>query len=373
MELTTESRGRLFEAVVDERLQHPSFRRIAASDAHVGARALMQQTFEQWESPDHQFVRDFQTEGFDARVFELYLAAMLDSLGWTIGAESVRPDFRCLGSGLEFYIEAGTAHLPGNPKTPTLPNEYFKGLLSSTDNLDEVAIRFGSVLRSKAMKDYQDLPHVAGKPIVIAVQGFFGPGALFHNEFPLVRYLYDLALAEVNESGAISLTDASVGFHIGDSKTIKSGWFNDRESAHISAVMWSNSGTVGKFNRMATGLSLGAPGWEIHRCGTELDPQPGATEPALFVERVEPGGEPWEEGLVVMHNPRAKVPLPPAAFEGVTQIQQLGNTLSVDLRGRKIYSQRSVPHREVDRSRALEVIDGLLTKLFSGASVFSGE
>ncbi len=363
MESTSRPRGQLFEAIVDEGRQHPLFREVAANVAYMGARALMQQTFEQWDSPDHQFVRDFQTEGFDARVFELYLAATLDSLGWAVGAESGRPDFRWLGSGLEFYIEAGTAHSPGNPGPPTSPGQYFKELLSSTYNLDEVAVRFGSVLRSKAMKGYQHLPHVAGKPIVIAVQGFFGPGALLHNEFPLVRYLYDLALTEIDESGAISLTDASVGFHVGDSKTIKSGWFGDRDAAHISAVMWSNSGTVPKFNRMAAGLGLGAPGWEIHRFGTELDPQPGATKRALFVERVEPCGEPWEEGLVVMHNPRAKVPLPLSAFEGITQIRQVGTTLSFDLRGRKIYNQRSVPHREVDRSRIL----GLFPEFVSSA------
>ena len=68
-----------------------------------------------------------------------------------------------------------------------------------------------------------------------------------------------------------------------------------------------------------------------------------ATKPAFFSERIEPGSEePWEEGLVIMHNPRAKVPLPLSAFEGVTQIQQVGNTPSFDLRGRKIYNQRSI-------------------------------
>ena len=343
MDSTTRSRAKLFDAVVDATRQHPAFREIAGSVSHMGARALMQQTLDQWDSPDRQFVRDFQTEGFDARVFELYLAATLDSLGWIVDAESGRPDFRCRGRGLEFYVEAGTAHSPGNSRTPTSPEEFFKELESSTDNVDEVAVRFGSVLRSKAMKAYQDLPHVAGKPIVIAVQGFFGPGALFHNELPLVRYLYDVALTEIDESGAISPTDASVGTHIGDTKTIESGWFNNRDAAHISAVMWSNSGTTAKFNRMATGLGLSAPGWEIHRFGLELDPQPGATKPAFFSERVEPGsGEPWEEGLVVMHNPRAKVPLPLSAFEGVTQIQQVSNTLSFDLRGRQIYNQRSI-------------------------------
>ncbi len=304
----------------------------------------MQQTFEQWDSADPQFVRDFQTAGFDARVFELYLAATLRSLGWSVGGKGGRPDFRCRGSGLEFYVEAGTANSPGNPKPPASKEEYIARFVASTDHWDEVAVRFGAVLRSKAKKRYQELPHVVGKPIVIAVQAFFGPGALLFNELPLVRYLYDKALVEVDSAGAVSTTDAAVGYHVGDTKTIKSGWFGDEEAAFISAVMWSNTGTVGKFNRMAASLGLGASGWEIHRFGTQLDPRPGATEPARFIERVEPGGEPWEEGMVIMHNPNAKFPLPVSAFSGVTQMSQVGNALSIDLVGRQIYNQRSMPH-----------------------------
>ncbi len=347
-------RGNLFEAVVDEEKQHPSFRVMAVGDDRLGARALMQQTFEQWDSPDRQFVRDFQTEGFDARVFELYLAATLDSLGWVVDAVTDSPDFRCRGKGLEFYVEAGTAHSSGNPKPPTSPEEYLAELHSATDNRDEVAVRFGSVLLNKAKMAYEELPHVEGKPIVIAVQGFFGAGALFHNALPLIRYLYGLALTEVDDSGTISLSDASIGFHEGDSKTIESDWFSNPVAAHISAVMWSNSGTVPKFNRMAVSLDLGAPGWEIHRCGTELDPRPGAVERAQFIERVEPGGEAWEEGLVVMHNPHAKIPLPTSAFEGVTQIQLIDDELLHDFRGRTIFSQQTASHQVADRVAVLE-------------------
>ena len=332
----------LFEAVVGEEAQHPSFRQMASGPERSGARALMQQNFEQWGSADPQFVRDFQTAGFDARVFELYIAATLRSLGWSIGSQGGRPDFRCRGPSLEFYVEASTANSPGNPAPSTSPEEYFERLAASTDNWDEVAVRFGSVLRSKAQKRYEELPYVAGKPIVIALQGFFGPGALLHNELPLVRYLYDMALTEVDSAGTVSITDAAVGCHVGDTKTIKSGWFGDENAAFISAVMWSNTGTVGKFNRMATSLGLGAPGWEIHRFGTELDPHPGATEPTPFVERVEPGVEPWEEGLLIMHNPNAKFPLPASAFSDVTQISQVGKELLVDFVGRKIYNQCSV-------------------------------
>ena len=359
--MTARPSANLFEAVVGEDAQHPSFRQMALGPARSGARTLMQQTFEQWDSADPQFVRDFQTAGFDARVFELYLAATLTSLGWSIGGEGGRPDFRCRGPGLEFYVEAATANSPGNPGAPTSTEEYFEQLAASTDNRDEVAVRFGSVLRSKAQKRYQELPHVAGKPIVIALQGFFGPGALLHNELPLVRYLYNMALTEVDSAGAVSLTDAAVGCHVGDTKTIKSGWFDDEDAAFISAVMWSNTGTVGKFNRMATSLGLGAPGWEIHRYGTELDPRAGATEPALFVERVEPGGETWEEGLVVMHNPNATFPLPASAFSGITQMRQAGNELSIDFVGRTIYNQRSMTHRVSDRAEALRFIHNFLS------------
>ena len=360
MKLNTKPRGNLFQAVVDEGSQHPSFRAMAVGDDRRGARALMQRTFDQWDSSDNQFIRDFQTQGFDARVFELYLAATLDSLGWTIDTPFGRPDFRCRGDDLEFYIEAGTANPPGNPDPPSSPDEYLVELQSATDNPDQVAVSFGSVLRSKAMKAYQDLPHVAGKPIVIAVQGFFDAGALYHSEHPLIRYLYDKALTEVDEHGAVSPTDASVGFHIGDSKTIESGWFYDPDAAHISAVMWSNSGTVPKFNRKAVDLGLSAPGWEVHRFGTELDPTPGVTVPAFFVERVEPGVEPWEEGLVIMHNPHAKTPLPKSAFEGVTQIQLVNDELSYDICGRTIFNQRTASHRVVDRAAMLEQIHLLL-------------
>lgn len=358
--MTNETSPDIFDPVVAVAARHPLHREISEGRAHLGARKLMQRTFEQWGTADPQFVREFQTAGFDARVFELYIAATLRSLGFTIGCEEGRPDFHCRGPGLEFYVEAGTANSPGNPDPVTTIDEYFTQFQSQTENPDEVAVRFGSVLRSKANMRYQDLPHVVGKPITIAVQAFFGPGALLHNEIPLIRYLYDKALTEVDSAGAVTPTDAAVGHHIGDTKTIPSGWFEDEDAAYISAVMWSNTGTTGKFNRMAAGQGLGAPDWEIHRFGTELDPRPGATEPARFVERVEPGQESWEEGLVIMHNPSAKFPLPAYAFPGVTQIRRVGTDLSIHLVGRKIYNQISLPHPASEREATLRRIHNSL-------------
>ncbi|WP_419915907.1 hypothetical protein [Candidatus Poriferisodalis sp.] len=341
---------------------HPSFQRLAASPEYSGARTLMQRTYDQWASADAHFVRELQTKGFDARVFELYLAAALRSIGLTIGREGNRPDFRCSDSGHEFYVEAATAHLPDNPAPPATVEDYFAQFGLQTENEDEVAVRFGSVLRSKAGRRYEELPHVAGKPIVLAVQAFFGPGALLHSERPLLRYLYDLALTEVDDDGVVTPTHAAVGCHVGDTKTIPSGWFDGEESSYISAVLWSNTGTAAKFNRMAAGLGLGTPGWEIHRFGVELDPRPGMTEPARFVERVGPGRpEPWEEGLVLIHNPSAKFPLPESGLAGVTQIRRVGSDLSINSVGRRIYSQMSFFHPVSDRAKMLKRIHDILS------------
>ncbi len=62
--MTTSPNVNLFETVVGEEAQHPSFREIALHAARPGTRTLMQQTFEQWDSADPQFARDFQTAGF---------------------------------------------------------------------------------------------------------------------------------------------------------------------------------------------------------------------------------------------------------------------------------------------------------------------
>src|SRR4029453_11466817 len=43
--------------------------------------------------------------------------------------------------------------------------------------MEYVPIKFGSALRSKLLKCYWDLPHVHGKPLVIAIQDFHAHGA----------------------------------------------------------------------------------------------------------------------------------------------------------------------------------------------------
>jgi hypothetical protein len=71
----------LFNTDESSRRLHPSF--VAVRDERwAPARALMQQVFDRMGDRDRNFVQQFQTDGFDARVWELYLYATFEALGF---------------------------------------------------------------------------------------------------------------------------------------------------------------------------------------------------------------------------------------------------------------------------------------------------
>jgi hypothetical protein len=127
--------------------------------------------------------------------------------------------------------------------------------------------------------------------------------------------------------------------HKGRSKTVPSKWF-DHQTAAISGVLFSNSGTAPKFNRMGAQRGWAPQEISLLRIGEEMDPTFGATEPHRFVENVLSVSEPWPEGLVLVHNPFAAEPLDPACFEGIaTQIFLADDDIEISFVGRQIFRQ----------------------------------
>ncbi len=53
------------------------FRAIRDSESHVAARGLMDRIFTEYVDKDDSFVREFQTQGFSARVWELSIFGYL--------------------------------------------------------------------------------------------------------------------------------------------------------------------------------------------------------------------------------------------------------------------------------------------------------
>ena len=161
---------------------------------HAPARALMRALYAEFDDPDGNFAEQFQTTGFDARTFELYLFALFNEGKWKIGRRHKQPDFILERDDLVICVEATTTNVPGGGTKPYLiapeddaPDrqlEYFQ---------NEVPIRFGSPLFSKLQKRYWELPHIKGRPLVFAIEAFHGPGSLTHSSSSLTYYLFGLS------------------------------------------------------------------------------------------------------------------------------------------------------------------------------------
>jgi hypothetical protein len=232
-----------FTPVVAEHELRPSFRRVADSAGYAPSRAMMQRVFARKGDHDGNFVQQFQTEGFDARTWELYLYATFEALGFEIDMTYDAPDFLLDGRGVAWAVEATTANPRANgaqavPEDPEGRAEYLR---------EELPIRLGSPLLSKLRRAYWELPHVAGRALVIALQSFVTDDSLHYTDTALAELLYGLrTTGQRRADRTLEIITTPIEQHSG-SKTIPSNFFGQPGAEHISAVLWSNSGTVGKF------------------------------------------------------------------------------------------------------------------------------
>jgi hypothetical protein len=304
----------LFDSGSPETELSPRFRTVAFDPGYAPARATMREAFAKMGPRDPNFLEQFRSTGFDARVSELYLFAALDGAGFELDAVGHAPDFLVRGHGYEWAVELTTANPSGGTPAPSLPEgqgaiqRYIDG---------ELVVRLGSALFSKLNKRYWELPHVSGKPLVLAIQNFASEDAQQLADTALVDYLYGLrTFGERDTDGRLAIYNSEIAEHVG-SKAIPSHFFAIPEAENISAVLWTNSGTVAKFARMGFQRGLNSKGIRMARVGQRFVPDPDADAPAQFSYEVGSRWEPWEEGLVLAHNPRAVVPLNEDAFPGI--------------------------------------------------------
>lgn len=169
---------------------------------------------------------------------------------------------------------------------------------------------------------YWALPHVVGHPFILAIQTFHEHGSLSFSNAAVVRYLYGIEQKPSwDAAGNLVIITEKVVEHSHDGKVIPSGFFELPDSENVSAVLWTNAGTVPKFTRMA--LSGPYPDEDVSmiRYGCMIDHDPNAHNPLPFVYIVgEPGAptETWGQEANLFHNPKAKHPLPIDLFETVT-------------------------------------------------------
>lgn len=91
--------GDLFTPVVPDESLDGRFITVAAHGSSAPARAMARMVFADFDDSDGNFIEQFQTTGFDARTWELFLFAYLVSSGFAVDRAHVVPDFMCEKAG----------------------------------------------------------------------------------------------------------------------------------------------------------------------------------------------------------------------------------------------------------------------------------
>ena len=309
---------------VGSRGTSPEFDLLTSTISHLPALMAVGECYLALPNPDANFVNDFQTNNFASRLFELYLFACFREQGLAIHQDYVSPDFWIEKDGDECWIEAVTAN-SDTPRAggigdwvhaPTDRNERLTGA---------IAERFAKTLRSKLQRNYHELEHVKGRPFALAIADFHASGSMVWSREALPAYLYGLR-ADVKGDGQERHAIGTPIANLTGKHGIPAGLFRDPDSAHLSAVIFSNSATLAKFNRMGFLAGCRPPGLTMIRSGILFDRTPGALEPIDFDFSVDspeyqalwPWGEAWCQELEVFHNPQAKHPIPFDLIPGAT-------------------------------------------------------
>lgn len=313
----------LFTPIVPPEKQHPNFAR-ACIAGRIGEREVVQGWAAGFPDRDNKFVHEFQTS-FNSSFWEIYLHGLFKEHGFEMDWSHPSPDFHLAAPNGGIIVEAVTANAAAGA-TPEW--EKMKMLTDQVRHKDfwplnrEAIIRLSNALLSKLRKyrsSYRGLPHVAGKPYVIAVAPFEQPDFQHQYDRPMRALLYDDYVDETAyfrdpatyTQGPPSVKLGSVEKDNG--ATIDMGIFLNEDWAEVSAILFSCVATWGKTVAMSVRPK---PGFVMTSWGTDASGRPQARRDSIGYP-----SESTSDGLQVFHNPNAHRPLPLETFrhKGVVQ------------------------------------------------------
>lgn len=294
----------------DEKLNR--FFKLLLKDENEPERKVLNSWAEGFEDRDGKFVYEFQTT-FESSMWELYLNAFLKELGAQTDFSHNAPDF-VTKLDMDVVIEATIAAPPKGGAVPTGSSQ-----ISAPDNFAEFnkqsAIRISNSMSSKIKKyrnSYANLSHVKEKPYVIAIASFDQPYAHYAVNRSIVAVLYGLYTDEETTLavGAEEMIEYPIEAIIkNENATIPVGLFATDEYKEVSAVIYSSLATWGKIRALADkpdALSIYATIHSHNNGG--IIPETRNQLKAEYIESI-------ADGLHILHNPFAEIPLDAKTFD----------------------------------------------------------
>jgi ribosomal protein L30 len=323
-----------FTPLAPEDRLNPFFKILANTEGYSPARGIIEAMMRWYKDADGNFIEQFQTTGFNARIWELYLFATFIELGYARSEEFAVPDFLLSNPFGSFCIEATTVNPPG----VNIPNNQ-ADLKRFIENF--VPIKIGRALRAKLYRNtpYWEMPQVADQPFVLAIQDFHFANAMQMVVSAATEYVFGVRHSLDNNGLKIEW----INEHEWEGLHEQSGFFRLPEAEHVSAVIINPQGTLPKFNRMGYLAEFGSRRVRMLRTGfarVEDNPMP---RPFAQTVHAPEYTESWVEGMVVLHNPNALIPLEPSLIQGASHefLQPDGSILSLVPEFHPIFSTTS--------------------------------
>lgn len=326
--------------IVSEEKKDKRFNLLTNNELFSPAKNIIRNIMSLMKDKDGNFIEQFQSQGFSARLWEIYLHIFLIENEFNIIDTFDRPDFHVKKNGNEIFIEAS---LSNEKDYDPFSKEFIKNAIAKQDMviqtqlIDYYVMRMGSVLFSKLNKRYWDLDWVKGKPIILAITPAHNYIASFLPDAKIIEYLYGIKKKiKITETGPVDMGNEIVTKHHFGDKIIPSNYFSQPLADNISAIIFTNNSDLHKFNRMGYQSKLSDEELIIIRSGAKYNPVEGLLAQP-FRYQLKPGltTERWSESLSVFHNPNAIVKIDKSLFKNVRQIWldpdgSLGGTMTND-------------------------------------------
>lgn len=309
----------IFTIVAEKSQIHPNFIKLKDEGFFTAAKKVIEEVGYHHEDIDGNFNDQLQSiNGFDARIWELYLWCYFREEDFEFDTTHDAPDFMLKKCGEEIAVEA--VHVK---RTQGLDEEMaqmeFQTVLEKLRN--EMPVMFGSPLYSKLAHEYQhqkywELPHVKGKPLVFAIADFHADMSMTWSFPAITSILYGIEqMAEKDEDGKVTLVSASGNKFAKKNNVEISPLFLDDQYKHVSAVLFSPCGTISKFNRMGVQAGYGDSSYTLFQVKMCYNHLKNAVFPNVFFNVIDENShETWADGIQIFHNPKAAIPLNPLLF-----------------------------------------------------------
>ena len=312
------------QIVTDDKL-NDKFKLLSQSKLFDPAKKIIENIAKLMADKDGNFIQQLQSDGFDARIWEIYLFILFKEIGFAQSDKYDRPDFHLYKNEVEVFVEAS---LSAEKADDIFSKEFIEEAKAKNDLvvqqqlIDYYIIRMGSVLFSKLNKKYWELDWVKGKPLILAITPAHNYLASFLPDAKLIEYLYGIRQrVNITENGVENLGAEIVSEIKLGNKVIPANFFGQPLAENISGILFTNNSDLHKFNRMAYQDALSQEELIIVRAGAKHNTKIGekATE---FTYQVKPneGIENWCESVTLFHNPNALHKIDKKTFDYIRQL-----------------------------------------------------